>query len=1077
MKKFLKIFSISLGALLLLAVIVFSIALWFVFTPEKLTPIVRSQASKYINCQSEIGNVELTFFSTFPKFGLKADRLILINPVNGAPNDTLIRVSEFTGIVNVRSLINDNELIVSDFRISNGMVFAFVNSLGHTNFDIFSADTTQVDTVQTDMIFKIIDIENIDLKNMDVAYLDQTMNLKAEVRRLTANIRGMVKPDDISGAIDAKPFDLSLEYGQADSSLLKTEIRNFSAKINGGMKSDIISGTIELMPFDLQLYYQSDSLQINTEIGKLATTISGTVDPDNFSGNIRTKPFQMTFSLDDEKYLQNDVIQLDVTADADLSGQSITLKETSIALNDLNLDLSGTVVNDTLNKNMNVDVKYKFSSWPLKSIMALIPASFSSYTEGIDAGGMLSSEGSIDGVFSESSFPLMDIRLLLEKGTLKYDDFPVPLTAINADVNIRTDLKSPQSHIRINRFHARTPKSSIKTSGTLNNILADIRANLDTEVELSLKEFAPMIPDSLNITAAGMISGKVKSAFTMSQIEKMELEKMKLSGSLALSGLDITYDSLSVKTDRSAIDFALPAQNPSTAATGFVFANMSAQSLEASKINTFNASLTNAEFSVETSDVRDTTKLPVVRCVFRMDTMKADMDTIHVTIAGPAGNISVVPRADAPKHPVIDLTYQNSRLQATMGDYSVTSGRLGLEAGVVYDPEKEDIVFQWMPRGSIDLEQGKIIAAELPYPVEMPAIQMKFDPETFAIEKGNLVIDKSDFSLSGKLDNISSWFNGDSLLIGKFDFVSEKTDILQLMNLANGLGYMEEEKEEITENNNASSVFLVPKGVDLTLHTNINKAAYGDVVILSEITGDVRVRDGILVLDDLTFTSPAAKMQLTAMYRTPRKNHLFVGLDYHMFDVEISELLQIIPEIDSIMPMLRSFGGKGEFHIAAETYVDSMYNIKMSTLRGASSIRGTDLVLMDGETFSEIAKALRFSKRTENKVDSLSVEFTIFRNEVDVYPFLIVMDKYKAVVGGRHDLDMSFDYNISVVQSPLPFRLAVRVFGTPEKMKYRPDKSRFPDFYRPVARKEVESKQLELRRMIRDALTGQLKKE
>jgi len=104
-------------------------------------------------------------------------------------------------------------------------------------------------------------------------------------------------------------------------------------------------------------------------------------------------------------------------------------------------------------------------------------------------------------------------------------------------------------------------------------------------------------------------------------------------------------------------------------------------------------------------------------------------------------------------------------------------------------------------------------------------------------------------------------------------------------------------------------------------------------------------------------------MQLTAMYRTPRKNHLYLGLDYHLFDVEISRLLQMIPDIDTLMPMLRSFGGSGEFHIAIETYLDSLYNIKESTLRGASSIKGEDLVLMDGETFSEIAKTLRFSKR------------------------------------------------------------------------------------------------------------------
>ncbi len=182
-------------------------------------------------------------------------------------------------------------------------------------------------------------------------------------------------------------------------------------------------------------------------------------------------------------------------------------------------------------------------------------------------------------------------------------------------------------------------------------------------------------------------------------------------------------------------------------------------------------------------------------------------------------------------------------------------------------------------------------------------------------------------------------------------------------------------------------------------------------------------------LTDSPSTTPAARMQLTAMYRTPRKNHLFLGLDYHMLDIEIGELLTMIPDIDSLMPMLRSFSGKGEFHIAVETYMDSLYNLKKSTLRGASSIKGNDLVLMDGETFSEIAKTLKFSKKTENKVDSLSAEFTIFRNEIDIYPFLLVMDKYRAVIAGRHNFDLSYDYHISVVDSPLPLKLGVDVKG------------------------------------------------
>ena len=257
--------------------------------------------------------------------------------------------------------------------------------------------------------------------------------------------------------------------------------------------------------------------------------------------------------------------------------------------------------------------------------------------------------------------------------------------------------------------------------------------------------------------------------------------------------------------------------------------------------------------------------------------------------------------------------------------------------------------------------------------------------------------------------------------------------------------------------------------MDIVLHTDIKQALWQQDT-MRNIKGDVIVRDNKLLLDDIAFTSPATDMKLTAMYRTERKNHLFLGMNLHMLNIEIPELLHMIPDLETLMPMLASFDGSGEFRIVAETYLDSTYTLKMSTLRSAASIRGNNLVLMDGETFTEIAKMLRFNKKTTNKVDSLAAEFTIFRNQIDVYPFLLVMDKYKIIVGGRHDTNMSFAYNLSLVESPLPIRLSMKVSGTIDDLDFGLIKNPYKEFYRPASRQVVEGQQLQLRNLIRDTI-------
>jgi len=537
---------------------------------------------------------------------------------------------------------------------------------------------------------------------------------------------------------------------------------------------------------------------------------------------------------------------------------------------------------------------------------------------------------------------------------------------------------------------------------------------------------------------------------------------------------------MKVNTHRSVIDFAVPNKQSSGQSTKFAYAKLMMEDLTAEAPGAYNAFLKNASVELETSDARDTTRIPDLFCSFKMDSLSAVVDTMNISISKPEGRLAVSPRPDSPGQPHILFSYESDKLNAAAGSNSVGLNRISLETDILNDNSQKDIFLQWLTKGNVDIEDGKIILDGLTYPVEIPAISMKFDPEIFNIDESSFIIDKSDFRLKGNLNNILSYFRGDSVLRGDFSFSSNTTDIAQLMALTSRMGQTDSTVLALSAESGETGIqeadtsftgpYMVPEGIDLFLTTNIRNAVMGTDTA-SNITGSVQVHDGILVLDGLSFRTPAARMQLTAMYRTPRKNHLYLGVDYHMLDIEIEKLLSMIPDIDTLMPMLRSFKGKGEFHIAVETYLDSLYNLKKSTIRGASSIKGNNLVLMDGETFSEIAKTLMFSKHAENKVDSLSAEFTIFRNEIDIYPFLIVMDRYKAVIAGRHNFDMSFDYHVSVVDCPVPIKLGVDIKGTEEAMKYNLAKCRYAEFYRPASRKAVENKQLELRKLIREALT------
>lgn len=1026
MKKVLKWIGISLAGLIVLVAIVLGIAIWYVFTPEKVTPVIRSQAAKYLNCEAQIGEVEPTFFSTFPHFGLKVKQFALIKPVAGAQSDTLIQAEQFVGIVDLKAFWKRNELILNEIQFSKGVLNVFIDSTGNTNLDIMKADTAAAQA-ETETTINLIQLDKVELEDINISYIDHELGMVTDIRDLTAGFSGKMISDSIDTYINITKGSLSMNY-------------------------------------------------------------------------------------EGEQYLTNAAITTRTNLKMIVSKMYFNFAPSEASINGMSLSYSGTAKYIDTPFEVVTDITYQSQEIPLSGILALVPPSYQSYFEGMTADGKVLSDGRFSGSYTDFLYPLMDMHILLRDGTMTYEGFPVPMNAMNGEFQFYSDLTNDEtSFLRIDRFNAKTPQSDFQTSGMITHFFTDMRCDLKSEGNFTINEFAAMLPAQPKTIVNGRASGQISSVFSMSELDKMQFDKMKLAGSVQLSDFRTVYDTITLQTDDAHIDFEIPNQHAISKKTQFVSAKIKSKNLYISTLNNTNAYLKNGWIAFEASDVMDSKRIPDVNCSFRYDSLSAQMDTILLMASLPLGKLEMMPQEgnklrsvidldiqgealkagfgsgsssmnrikmkahmiDNPLKPQMKIDYYGENLKMSMGADSATMDMIDVSADLVNDPAQKELYQQWQATGFLKMDKGLITLEAVPFLIDIPSIQMDFNPEVFTIHESRLKIDNSDFSLEGTLRNIVSYIKNDSLLRGDFNFVSNTTDLVQLMGLTSGLG--EEESAKPSAEEAASGPYMVPKGVDFTLKVDVGLAHFGSG-IATDIKGKLRIKDGLMVLDDFNFITPAAKMNLTAMYRTPRKNHLFMGLEFHMLDIEISELLKIIPDVDSIMPMLRSFSGKGEYHMAAETYLDSLYNVKKSTIRGAASIKGQDLVLMDGETFTEIAKTLKFNKQTINKVDSLSAEFTVFKQEIDVYPFLIVMDKYKGVVAGRHNLDMSFDYHISVVDSPLPLKFGIDITGTLDDMKYRPAKCRYPEMYRPVARGSVKNSQLELRKLIRESLTEQYHK-
>lgn len=1032
MKKILKIFGLTLGGIVGVMLLVVGALFWVVFTPSRLTPIIRQVADKMVVCDYEIGRVELTFFSTFPEFGLRADHLCLVNPSPAAEQDTLLYASEVLATLDLHALFQQRHLHVRQLSLQQAQVYACITDSA-TNFDIFAlpSSSSSSDTAAAALPFDSISVEH----------------LSCTARSLVLN--------DSRDSIQASLADLQL-----------------SAHMLGW--GDVY----------LSLACPTVCAQVGSEV-----------------------------------YADSLSLQLDLPLALDAELSSVELREASVQINDLRLMCDGIV---SMADSLSMQLSVLTHQWPLSQIFDLVPASMLDALHGIEADGLLSLQADISGYLTDTQYPVVDAHVLFEQAHATYSQQPYCLRDMHLDLDAHLDLNQPaRTWASIHRLAASTKHSSFTLSGKLLQPLTDMQLQLRLGANAYLPEFADLLPE--NIELHGRVKTNMDIQASLQDLMAMQLDRARLSGKLHFYDFIGDMYDMELSSPEMHIAFALPHAQPVNKQCAWANANISFTELEFSKTTELYAGIDAAEIELSLSNIIQDKSLWNADLHLRSTgNLHAQMDTISASIAQPQLHAQVqnFNPNDSAAIPTATLALSLAQLQAFYGQAKVQSHTTDLQLalspseldssipvmmasldaealhaqmdstmeiqtemlGVLgitqYNKRGENLLLQWNPQLQVNMLGGDVRTSMVAQQIKIPHIDFAYNNREFHIEDSQLQIGNSDFALQGDVRNIADWLSGEGDLQGELNFISDHTDVNELMALFSADSGSEEvvalsEVEQVPDESGVSEPFLVPTNLDIVLNTRIEEASVFNEK-LRNLKGKLYVQDGMLVLEEIGFICKAAKLQLTAMYRTPRRNHIYVGMDYHMVDINIEELVNMLPQLDTIVPMLNSFKGRAEFHLAAETYTTAEYKIKPSTLRGACSIAGKDLVVMDSETFSKMAKMLMFSKKTANVVDSISAEITVYKKEIDVYPLCVTMDNYKVALGGRHNLDMTFNYDVNVLS---PIYLGVNVSGNIDDLKIKLAKCKYAKDFRPVRAGKVEQQSAQLRGIIRESMRKNMRIE
>ena len=163
------------------------------------------------------------------------------------------------------------------------------------------------------------------------------------------------------------------------------------------------------------------------------------------------------------------------------------------------------------------------------------------------------------------------------------------------------------------------------------------------------------------------------------------------------------------------------------------------------------------------------------------------------------------------------------------------------------------------------------------------------------------------------------------------------------------------------------------------------------------------------------------------------------------------------------MPLLKSFEGKLNCEIAATSDLDTNMNIVMPSIKGILRITGDDLSITNSPMFKTLAKKLLFRNKKEGHVKHMSVEALISDNKVEIFPFVLNIDRYILAASGVQNLDMSFKYHLSVIKSPILFKIGINLEGKDfDHMKFKIGKAKYKNTKIPVFSSVINQSKINL---------------
>lgn len=390
-----------------------------------------------------------------------------------------------------------------------------------------------------------------------------------------------------------------------------------------------------------------------------------------------------------------------------------------------------------------------------------------------------------------------------------------------------------------------------------------------------------------------------------------------------------------------------------------------------------------------------------------------------------------------------------------------------------------EYVRDWDFRGNLALGSGLALMPAFPLRTGISDVKGSITNDTLKLDRISLKAGASDLTAQAQLTGLRRALIGRGRSLLKLD-ATVQSDFLDASELMRGYAYyttyhpqdsLRSLSDEAVEaavdasqlpDSTRSKLIIVPSNLEMNLTLESHGIRY-DSLLVSWASADIAMRDRTLQITNALAASNMGDLYFEGFYCTHSRDDIRAGFDLNMVDITAEKVITLLPAVDTILPMLTSFGGDLDCELTATADIDTNMNLVLPTIDGIMKISGKDLTLRDSEEFSKIAGMLMFQDKKKAVVDNMAVTGMIRDNTLEVFPFVLDVDRYTVAASGLQYLDASFSYHLSVIRSPLLFKFGLNAWGADfDHIKYALTRPRYKDANVPVFTRQLDTVQYSL---------------